>query len=197
MIPVEPYPEPGVFQTVVREPGRRFLLVKPHPVSIDWRGYEYWRLVLPHMRVGYCEVCSYSATWIPASVGCHSVDHFIPKSQNPTLAYEWTNYRYVSARFNARKGIKSIVDPFTLQPGCFVLDFKSFLIFPNATLDDMSREAITQTIEILRLNSDDDLVNERVIYFNEFISGEVTFTHLKKRAPFIAFEIERQGLLNS
>ncbi len=113
------------------------------------------------------------------------------------LAYEWANYRYVSARFNARKGVNAIMDPFTIQPEWFVLNFKSFLIFPNSTLDAVSREAIAQTIEILRLNSDDDLVNERLTYFREYVAGDVTFAHLKKRAPFVAFEIERQGLLRA
>ena len=196
MIPVKPQSEPSVFQVRVRDPGHRFLLEKPHPSEAEWYGHEYWRRVLIDMRSAYSQVCSYSATWIPASVGNHSIDHFVPKSHNPMLAYEWTNYRYVSARFNARKGVKSIVDPFALQPGWFVLDFASFLIFPDFALDDASQEVITQTIEILKLNSDDDLVNERMTYFDEYRKGEVTFSHLKKRAPFIAFEVERQGLLH-
>jgi hypothetical protein len=124
---------------------------------------------------------------------------WITSSQSPRTQRLHMNGQtiYASARFNGRKGVKSILDPFTLQSGWFVLNFKSFLIFPNAMLDDAPRKEVADTIGILKLNSDDDLVNERATYFNEYASGHVTFAHLEKRAPFIAFEVERQGLLDT
>lgn len=112
------------------------------------------------------------------------------------LAYEWSNYRYVSARFNSRKGTASILDPFTLAPEWFVLCFNSFLIKPHANLLANQALQVKQTIERLRLNSDDDLVAERAIWVNEYRNKAITFAHLQKRAPFIAYELVRQKLLN-
>jgi len=134
MIPIKPQPEPPSFEQSVRIPGKRFLAQVPHPVSEQWKGKEYWRQVLPDMRQAYEGICAYCAFWIPHSTGNHSIDHFIPKSQNPNLAYEWDNFRYVSARFNSRKGNRTILDPFTLPLNWFVIDFKSFFVSPNSGL---------------------------------------------------------------
>jgi len=49
----------------------------------------------------------------------------------------------------------------------------------------------------LQLNSDDDLVFERQTWFIDYLKGEITFEHLKRHAPFIAYELERQDLLRN
>jgi hypothetical protein len=161
MIPVEMQPEPSGFPERVRAPGKRFLSQIAKPTYKQWRGKEYWREVLPDMRKAYKGVCSYSASWIPHSTGNHSIDHFIPKSQHPELAYEWDNYRYASARFNSRKGTHLIVDPFELQSKSFVIDFNSFLIKPNPEFSTKEQQSLRETIKRLKLNDDEDLVRER------------------------------------
>lgn len=145
------------------------------------------------MRRAYASICAYCTTWIPHSTGSHSIDHFIPKSRSPALAYEWSNFRYVSARFNSRKGTQTIVDPFELVPETFVLDFTTFLILPHPELPPDQKEEIRRTIAILRLNDDEDLVVERQTYFTDFRQNHTTFEHLQRRAPFIAREALRQG----
>jgi len=196
MIPVKLQPEPKHFEDRVRKPGMRFLEKVSHPTQEQWKKKAHWQKILPCMRTAYNSVCAYSAHWIPHSTGNHSVDHFIPKTQDPSLAYEWTNFRYVSVRFNGRKGTRSILDPFKLLPNWFILNFKSFFVKPNPNLSPEQQESINQTIEYLKLNEDDDLVNERVAWCSDYRDGHISFTHLKKRAPFIAHELERQGLLN-
>ncbi len=196
MIPVKPQPEPERFKERVKAPGKRFLDQVPRPTSKQWKGKEYWQKVLPDMRAAYDGICAYSAHWIPYSTGNHSIDHFEPKSTSPDLAYEWTNFRYVSARFNSRKGTRAILDPFELQPDWFVIDFGSFLIKAHPSLSPAQQKSVQQTIEYLKLNADDDLVDERASLVNDYRDGNISFSHLRKMAPFIAYELERQGLLD-
>jgi 5-methylcytosine-specific restriction endonuclease McrA len=195
MIPVQAQPESIHFSKQVRIPGQQFLSKIPKPTSQQWRGREYWQRVLPDMRKAYDSICAYSAFWIPHSTGNHSIDHFIPKSKQPSLAYEWHNYRYVSARFNSRKGTHTIVDPFKLLQGWFRLDFKSFLIKPNSEVSANQKEKLWETIKHLKLNDDEDLVIERQTWYLNYLNKEISFGHLKKKAPFIALEAERQDLI--
>lgn len=195
MISVQLQQEPPEFSQRVRIPGKRFLSENSSPTSRQWRNREYWQRVLPNMRKAYKGICAYSASWIPHSTGNHSIDHFIPKSRQPELAYEWDNYRYSSARFNSRKGTHSVVDPFKLLPNSFVLDFRSFFIKPNPKLPLEEQQPLRETVKRLKLNDDEDLILERQACCSHYFKNEISFKHLQKRYPFIAFELERQNLL--
>ncbi|MCP4370629.1 MAG: hypothetical protein GY797_21330 [Deltaproteobacteria bacterium] len=197
MIPVQPKPEPENFDQRVGKPGANFLKEVPQPTNSQWKGKEYWQKVLPDMRRAYYCTCAYCAQWIPHGTGNHSIDHFLPRSKYPELAYEWSNFRYVSSRFNSRKGIRTILDPFQIEEGWFVLDFISFFIEPDSNLPTNIQDAIRETIEVLRLNKDEDLVKERQTWFEDFQTGEISFSHLKKMSPFIAYELERQRLVDT
>lgn len=83
----------------------------------------------------------------------------MPKSVAPELAYEC--FRYVSSRFNSRKGTRLILDPFELEGDWFVLGFPSLLIKPNPNLLPDQKKAVLNTITILKLNTDETLVQER------------------------------------
>ena len=195
MIPVQPQSEPPIFFGKVKEPGNRFLGRLPNPTSNQWKGKEYWRKILPEMRNLYGGICAYCAHWIPHATGNHSIEHFIPKSIRPSLAYEWSNYRYVSSRFNARKGTQRILDPFTINHNWFILDFTSFLIKSNNECSTEERKLIEDTIEILKLNKDEDLVLERKTWFEDFRNGNISYSHLERYYPFIAYELTRQNLV--
>ena len=149
----------------------------------------------PDMRQLYHRICAYSAHWIPAETGTDSIDHFLPKTSYPALAYEWSNYRYVSLRFNQRKGVHAILDPFTLEPNWFLLDFASFLVQPSPVLLPEQEMTVNDTIRILMLNSDEDLVESRRAWVECYQEGQCTFGFLARRAPFIAYELKRQGLV--
>ncbi|MEM7536140.1 MAG: hypothetical protein AAF639_28415, partial [Chloroflexota bacterium] len=182
MIPVTPQPEPEGFEEKVKAKGKLFLSHTTRPSSQQWQEHDYWRRALPDMRKAYNQICAYSAFWIPHATGSQSIDHFMPKSQRPDLAYEWSNFRYVSIRFNSRKGTQTILNPFTLASDWFMLDFQSFFLFPNPTLTTKQQQMVNDTIDCLKLNSDDDLVEERQNWFLEYKSGEISFDYLQKRA---------------
>jgi len=195
MIPVSPRPEPEDFTERVRRPGRAFLGEVSHPTTRDWQGKEYWRRVLPDMRESYDGICAYSAHWISPVTGGHSIDHFIPRSLRPDLAYEWDNFRYASSKLNARKGEHIILDPFQLETDWFVLDFDSFLVKPNSALTLSQKTEVQRTIDILKLNDDEGCVELRKNCVEWLRKGEISLTHLQRIAPFIAYELQRQGLV--
>jgi len=194
MIPVTPRPEPPEFNNKVRKPGQKFLTQIPNPNSSEWRSKSYWTRVLPDLRRAYDCICAYSATWIPYSVGSHSVDHFIPKHSSPQLAYEWSNFRYVSSRFNSRKGVREILDPFGIQPGWFQINFNNLFIKPSLNISTDIQQEVIDTIKILDLNKD-LLVEERITFVQNYYQGNISLEYLRQNAPFISFELERQGLL--
>lgn len=198
MIPVTPQPEPQDFDENVREPGIKFLQQVPKPTSEQWKRHAYWQNILPEMRTVYKKTCAYCAQWIPHGTGNHSVDHFLPKDEDKYshLAYEWANFRYASARFNSRKHKGTILDPFKIKYGWFILDFPSCMIRPNPKCRADNRKKIQDTIDALHLNDDEDLVNERCDWFNALRNGEIRFSRFKELFPFIAYELERQGLVD-
>ncbi len=194
MIPVKKQPEPGKFEKLVRVPGRDFLKKVPNPTTQQWKSHSYWREIIKDMRIAYGGVCAYCAHWIPVDTGNKTIDHFIPKSLNPELAYEWANYRLAASKYNNSKGVKKILDPFTLKPDWFVLDFPTLKVLPNGGLLPDQKEAVKNTIEILKFNKDEECIESRGNWLMDYCSGEITFKHLEKKAPFIAYELKRQGI---
>ena len=192
MIPVKQQPEPPTFDTKVRAKGQAFLKATPNPTS--WQNKWYWRQSLSDLRTAYGKVCAYCAQWIPHATGGHTVEHFLPRKTHPHLAYEWDNFRYVSRRFNSRKGTQEIIDPFEVGDTWFTLNFKTFFVEPNPELSSPNRERVQDTIRILHLNNDTDLVDERIEFICDYCTDAISFIHLQNKAPFIACELERQDL---
>lgn len=196
LIPVSPASEPDQFDTLVRQPGAKFLNETPTPTAKDWDGHNYWRHIHSDLLATYQYVCSYSGSWAKASTPGNSsicdssVDHYKPKSKYPDLAYEWSNYRLARARLNNNKGThEDVLDPFHLPNGWFTLDFGSFLIRPNDVLSRHDKTLVQRTIDRLRLNDDDDYVDERVAVIGSYCRGESPSELLAERWPFIAREM--------
>ena len=190
MIHVTLQPEPPDFDAKVRVPGKAFLKRYPDPTT--WK--ECWRECLWDLYEAYGRICAYSAHWFSRCEGVSTVDHFIPKSKNPSKAYEWDNFRLASLRMNARKGAhEDVLDPFTIAKETFVLDFTTLQPKPGPKL---SRKIVREAMAtIRRLKLDDDVcIESRIGWLQLYSEKELTLGGLKKRAPFLAYEIERQGL---
>jgi uncharacterized protein (TIGR02646 family) len=193
VIPVEEQPEPNDFNEKVRVPGADFLRTNPKPDS--WRSKEYWRRSLEDLHKAYNGICSYCAHWIPCDTGAATVDHFIPKSRAPQLAYEWSNFRLAASKMNSRKrDYQDVLDPFTLEANSFILEFPSLIIKPNPVLNNERKSKASKTIARLKLNTNESSVKARFHWLMCYCDGEITFEHLEKNAPFIATELIRQGL---
>lgn len=198
MIPVERQPEPESFDSMVRKPGKKFLKTLPVDpnIKINWKNREYWQKALPDLKKSYRNVCAFTGLRLHPATGAATVEHFKHKKFHPQLAYEWENFRLACARVNSCKGQKeNILDPFEIEEGWFELDFRTFLVNPNRKLQSSVRIAVATTIRELSLNTNNSFVEERQEYILNYCSGRFDFTYLKEYAPFIAYELERQGLV--
>lgn len=193
MIQVPLQPEPTDFDALVRQPGNR-LLARGIPTSS--KGYKnHWKKIAHDLHRAYNGVCAYSCMYIMPP---GSVDHFLPKTKHPDLAYEWSNYRLSSQRVNQHKGDSlDVIDPINVQDGWFVLDFPSCLVKANNGLPQAICDQVEKSIAVLKLNEDDTLVQERCDLMLEYAEGAVTIDFLSRRYPFLASEIVRQNIQQS
>lgn len=192
MIPVTPKPEPSNFNQKVRRRGKQFL--KQHGIPAKSSGFRnYWTEIVSDLHHLYDGICAYTCIYLVSS---GTVDHFLPKSKYPCLAYEWSNYRLTSAIINNRKGEEDILDPFVVQSGWFKIEFPSCLVKIGDLIPRERVQKATHTINILKLNADDALVQERCDIIMHYVDGNVTLQFLERRYPFIAMEIRRQDLVN-
>ena len=195
MIPVRAAPEYPEFDRQVRQRGRNFLVTCPNPKSTDFRNHNYWTRALDQLRAAYSNRCAYTTCRL---VHTGSVDHFRPKSKYPSLAYEWSNYRLARQTINNRKGeSEDVIDPFLVSEGWFTLDLPSCLIKPGVTISAEVRKAVNATINVLGLNRDDRLVEERCDLLISLADGEITLPHLERYYPFLSAEIRRQRVSHS
>lgn len=192
MINVRAQCEYSTFDAQVRKPGHRFLATTPRPSSRDFQKHNYWRMAKQELHRAYTR-CAYTSLRICESDA--SVDHFQPKSRYPRLAYEWSNYRLARPRLNSYKGdSESVVDPFCVRSGWFVLDFPTCLIRAGKRMPGKTIQQVQSTIEVLRLNSSDLLVQERCDWLVDFAEGRLPFSYVQKQYPFLAHEVTRQQI---
>ena len=196
MIHVDLQPEPINFHRDVRIPGKSFLQRVPVPSGKQEVYKDYWKRTSADLYGAYNGICAYTGLWFSKSTAPVSVDHFLPKSKRPELAYEWNNYRLTTQIMNNYKDDNLIVDPFEIHNGDFILDFPSCLIKANPNLPREKIDKIQFTIDVLKLNSNDDQVQARCDIIISFVNEEISKQYLKRRYPFIAYELERQNLLD-
>lgn len=218
MIPVPPADEPSSFDARVRVPGLAALaelvgeptsFKRPGPKrkaryvrreDIDWKahGLSFWTKAIPELRTRYDSRCAYLAVELPLAVGWATVDHFVPKSADWRCAYEWRNYRLCAGLVNGAKSEQALpLDPFTLKPGLFALEFASYQVVVGPKADKRARLDVLDTIDILKLNAV-ACRGLRQAYVEDYRLGPpvgVALQNLERRAPFIASELRRQGLL--
>lgn len=192
MIRLTVRPEYPGFDAEVRRPGNAFLVKCPAPTTAQFKKKNFWTKAATELRAAYSGVCAYTCMYL---LDGGSVDHFYAKSTFPHLAYEWSNYRFASGRINSTKGnLATILDPFEIQDDWFFMQVPTCLIQPNPELAKDLRVKIKATINDLRLNQDDNYVQERCNILMDYARGDVALAFLARRYPFIAKEIERQGL---
>lgn len=192
MIHVDRQPEPSDFGSKVRQPGRAWLAANPDAEPAEWP--PHWRKCLGDLLDRYGRVCAYLCIRIPHGVGASSVDHLAPKSKHKDQAYEWGNYRLVCLRMNSRKSaFEDVLDPFEIDDGWFVLDLTALQVMPASHLPSELREQVQATIDRLRLN-DKECRDARAMYYDEYVAGHCNRDFLRRWSPFVAMELDRQGL---
>jgi hypothetical protein len=195
VIPVAPKPEPPHFSQKVEVPGQKFLKRTPNPTGKQWMSHAYWREILNDLDTAYNSICAYSCHWIPRDTGFRTVEHFKHKDDYPQDAYKWANYRLVCGTLNGRKGIRTILDPFCVQEGWFVLNFSSLEVQPGEHISPVIAKQVKNTIDILGLNDEGTCLQARFSWLREYIQVPFPFSYLEKKAPFLASELKRQNLI--
>ena len=195
MIPVRCAPEPANFDAEVRQPGNAWLRNNPNAKPSKFE--PYWTKCIPDLALAYNHVCAYLAIYFDRPLGADSVDHFIPKSdvrRGRLLAYEWDNYRLSCIGGNRKKGTKILpIDPFTMQPESFFIDFSDGHIYVNPAKSVVYKKKCQKTIDFLKLD-ETECREMRKGYFDLYIQGHVDAVYMQNHAPFVWQEICRQGL---
>jgi len=200
MIPVEPQPEPGDFDQKIRQPGRKWLKsleVKPGdslPKGTSFGSRDYWRKSQIDLWEKYGGICAYLCIYFELSTGASSTDHFIPKSQDAWLAYEWSNFRLSCLSANRDKSTKSILDPFLLRKGMFLLDLLTGEIYPNPALTSSEKTQVENTIAVLKLNKS-EYKSMRQRHYHDYMKYQLPGEYFESHSPFVYEEAKRQGLL--
>ena len=195
MIRVTEKPEYAEFDAQVRQRGVRYLQRNPSPTSKQFGKHNYWTKSLNQLRGAYDRLCAYTTREL---VDTGSVDHFVPKTKYPGLAYEWSNFRLTRQIINRRKGnSEDVIDPFDVCEEWFVLDIPSCLIRPGKGIARETRVAVNNTINILGLNRDERLVEERCRLLLDLADGDITLNFLDRHYPFLSAEVRRQQAFGS
>ncbi len=186
MIRVELQREPPSFDKRVRERGLRALAENRDPLP------PYWRRCLDDLHTAYNGVCAYVSIYIDKATGGRTVEHYVAKSSDPSLAYEWANFRLACSLINSRKGaFDDVLDPFEIEDGWFVLELSFLQISPHPELSAELQQEIQGTIDRLRLDGK-ECRDARAEYFDAYIQGHIDFEYLRRKCPFVASEVQRQ-----
>jgi hypothetical protein len=196
MIRVPAYPEPVDFEAKVRSRGRAFLKGTPNPTNAQWKSKSFWTQSHDQLYQLYGGVCVYCASWTSRRCGSRlasntSVDHFLPKSLCPDLAYEWTNFRLCRSQLNQRKDDSlDVMDPLAINSDWFQLDLLTFRVQSNPSASALVRNRVNLTIRCLGLN-DNGYIKERIAVMKQYCFHGVPISKLQAKYPFIAREIRR------
>jgi hypothetical protein len=182
MIHFERPAEPGNFQETVEVPGKDWL--RDHPNANPKEFPKYWKTCQPELARGFRCLCAYSLMHISCS---GVVDHYLSKSRDRGLAYEWSNYRYACSTMNSRKWTfdERILDPFEVQDGWFEVQLGSWQLLITDRIPESKRERAGFTLEQLQLGTGDDVTSARRFAYDRFANGEFTLIALNVHAPLV------------
>jgi len=196
LINVKRYPPPANYNVKVKNKGQKFLNSNPNPTASEFKRHAYWKEIHKYMHNSYSGICAYCASWTPknsmSNTDHTSIDHFIPKSKLPSMAYEWDNFRLCRIKLNVNKSDSlDVMDPLFIRNGWFIIDFTSFLIRPSSEEPAWIQGQVNASINRLQLNVN-EYVNERRRIIFMYACDRITLVNVKERYPFIASEIQRQ-----
>jgi len=196
VIRIKKYSPPTNYAVRVKRKGERFLSRNCRPSASEFKGHAYWREIHDDLYKMSRGICAYCASWTPrTSSGKRdhtSVDHFIPRSVEPNLAYEWSNFRLCRVRLNQNKSDSlDVCDPVYIRNGWFSLDFLTFLMRPDRSSPPWVQHHVQLTIDCLLLNGN-DYVKERIKVVSLYACDLVAMPELEVKYPFIAAEFVRQ-----
>jgi hypothetical protein len=179
-------PAPEGFRESVEVPGNRWLEL--HPFG---RPPPLWRECEPELRRAFRGLCAYSALYLPTG----TLDHFVSCSEDRSLAYDWSNYRYAAGWLNSSKGdVRSsqLLDPFEVDDEWFQLLLPSLQMVTTDRIPAELRERAETMLIRLHLGHDERVVRQRREWLGLDERGELSLAGLERMAPMIAAAIRRR-----
>jgi hypothetical protein len=191
MIPVaNPIMEPPNFDRNCRKKGNEWLKKNPTAPSDKFPGH--WREFQSELAAGFTYRCGWSAMHIGTD---GAVDHYQSRSgpHGRNLAYEWSNYRYISTTVNSSKQAldSEVLDPFEIEDGWFEVRLPSFQLVRTDRVPAALRKKADYTIERLKLDNGTKFINNRREWYRDYRAEGLPMKHLKKYAPLVADAVER------
>lgn len=213
LIPVVLRPAPADFAETVRNPGLSAIAeMVGEVVTPNRRGPkrkkiaerredlpascfpDFWTRVLSELFTAYSGICSFCCLYIEPGTGDPTVDHMVPKSRNWQLVYEWRNFRLACGQMNSNKGDSDdVLDPFEVEEGFFALELVDFQVVPGPRADGEILSRVRRTIERLKLDQPSKISRQMETYYVSYFAGQISWSYLATRAPFLAKEMRRQG----
>jgi len=190
MIHVNPPARPQNFDADCKNPGQEWVNKKA-----DLRSHPLWTQFKSELRDGFRNRCAFFAMFISEG----TVDHWLSIKNRPDLAYEWTNFRYVSGTVNSAKKPKwdgRLLDPFEIDGDWFEIDLGNMRLTLVANIDAETRKRAEFTLDKLHLRDGDDIVRQRWLWYDMYVEFGNSIEWLWKVAPLIAKAVaKRDGLV--
>jgi hypothetical protein len=99
---------------------------------------------------------------------------------------------------NGRKcDYEDVLDPFRIVDRTFIIEFPSLLIKLAPNLTRYMAKRVLATIDRLQLNDEGTCIKARERYVKQYCQGLIDFAHVVREAPFIGYELNRQGLVQA
>jgi hypothetical protein len=148
-----------------------------------------WREYIQDMMDGYDEICAYSGMRIPPTE-IATIDHFLPRSTHPQLAYSWSNLRLCKALINSAKSDQvGIADPVSIRDGIFSMNYV-YELLPGQLASSSERDLVYSTIHKLKLNSG-RWIRHRGLWVTLMLNRQITPELLEYFAPFLYSEVRK------
>ncbi len=185
MIPVGRVAKPQGYDAVKRR-GDAWLRANPHAKHPQ----DLWSPYLSHLASGFSHRCGYAAMLDPTG---GSVDHYLSWHQHPDLAYDWSNFRFVSSILNASKRTAddAVLDPYLVQSGWFEILLPSLQMRLTSNVPAKHRAKAEYTLKRLKLRDGEKVIRWRRHYYGAYQQGKLDLDGLREWAPLIAEAVER------
>lgn len=156
------------------------------------RPKDLWSPHLQHLDDGFAHLCGYAAMLDPTG---GTVDHYLSWKRRPDLAYEWTNFRFVSGVLNASKRTAddTVLDPYLVGKGWFEILLPSLQLQLTNKVPKDQRAKAQYTLQRLKLGNGEKLVRWRQRYYERYVAGQLDLEGLRAIAPLVAEAVERQS----
>lgn len=186
MIPVAKVTKPAGYAKI-KAGGDAWL--KANPAAK--RPKDLWSPFLPELAEGFAHLCGYAAMLDPTG---GTVDHYLSWKNHPDLAYEWTNFRFISHVLNSSKRTAddTVLDPYLVKSGWFEIILPSLQMRVTDKVPAAQKAVAAFTLKRLKLGDGEKIVRWRQHYYARFQAGQLDLDGLRVFAPLVADAVERQ-----